>query len=115
MRGMFEWAVEAEHVLLDLTFGVKAPPRPRTKGFPIWTEGDETKYLARWPLGTRQRVGYDVLRYSGLRRGDAVVVGKQHCRPLRYPLGTVITADMPMRMAVLRTEKSGQEIIVAFP
>ncbi len=36
--------------------------------------------LARWPLGTRQRVWLDVLLYSGLRRGDAVRYGRQHVR-----------------------------------
>ena len=39
-------------------------------------------YEARWPIGTRQRVWLDVLAYTGLRRGDAVRVGRQH-RPRR--------------------------------
>lgn len=100
MRGLFEWAVEAEHVPADPTFGIKAPPRPKTKGFPKWTVEDEARYEARWPLGTRQRVWLDVLRYTGLRRGDAVLIGRPHVRN-----GTII----------LRTEKSGEEIIIAIP
>lgn len=100
MRGLFEWAADAEHVKVDPTFGVKAPARPKTKGFPIWTEDDEAKYEAHWPLGTRQRVWLDVLRYMGWRRGDAVIVGRPHVRN---------------GVATLRTEKSGETIITAIP
>jgi len=34
---------------------------------------------ARWP-GTRERLACDLLLYTGLRRGDAVRVGRQHER-----------------------------------
>ena len=37
-------------------------------------------YDKRWPIGTRQRVWLDVLLYTGLRRGDAVRLGRQHVR-----------------------------------
>jgi integrase len=39
-----------------------------------------TAYEKRWPIGTRQRVWLDVLLYTGLRRGDAVRLGRQHIR-----------------------------------
>lgn len=80
VRGLFEWAVEAEHVATDPTAGIKAPARPKTDGFVAWTEEDVARYQKRWPLGTRQRVWLDVLLYSGLRRGDAVRYGRQHVR-----------------------------------
>jgi (S)-mandelate dehydrogenase len=38
------------------------------------------KYEKRWPIGTRERVMLDVYCYTGLRRGDAARVGKQHVR-----------------------------------
>ena len=37
-------------------------------------------FAARWPLGTREQVAFDVLRQTGLRRGDAVRVGRPHVR-----------------------------------
>ena len=37
-------------------------------------------YEKRWPVGTRQRIWLDVLLYTGLRRGDAVRLGRQHVR-----------------------------------
>jgi integrase len=80
MRGLFRWALKAKLVKSDPTVGVDNPPRPNTGGFQVWTEDDMAAYEARWPLGTRQRVWLDVLIYTGLRRGDAVRLGRQHVR-----------------------------------
>jgi heat shock protein HspQ len=52
MHALFEWAKEAEHIKVDPTVGVKPPPRPKTQGFPVWTEGDVARYEVR-----RFRVG----------------------------------------------------------
>lgn len=80
MRGLFRWALEAEHVAADPTIGVKNPPRPKTGGFQAWTDEDVTAYEARWSEGTKERVWLHVLLYTGLRRGDAVRFGRQHVR-----------------------------------
>lgn len=80
MKGLFGWAVEAEHVDTDPTAGLRPPRRPRGAGFAMWSLGDCAAFEARWPLGTRERVAYAVLRYTGLRRGDAVRLGRPHVR-----------------------------------
>ena len=88
MRGLFRWAVKARLVKTDATAGVDDPPRPGSDGFPVWTEDDIAAFQARWPIGTRQRVWLDVLIYTGLRRGDAVLFGRQH---VRNGVGTIKT------------------------
>jgi integrase len=80
MRGLYEWATEAQHVKTDPTLGVKYPKQPKTGGFAPWTEEDIAAYERRWPIGTRQRVWLDILTYTGLRRGDVVRLGRQHVR-----------------------------------
>jgi integrase len=100
MRGIFQWAVLAEHVKTDPTAGVKPPKRPKTKGFPVWTEDDVDRYEVRWPIGTKERVWLDVLLYTGLRRGDVMRIGRQHVRA---------------GIATLRTEKGGEQITVTIP
>jgi integrase len=80
MRGLFRWALEAGMVKVEPTAGVKNPQRPKGDGFRPWTEDDVAAYEKRWPIGTRQRVWLDVLLYTGLRRGDAVRLGRQHIR-----------------------------------
>jgi integrase len=79
MRGLFKWAVKAELAKTDPTAG-RAVAKSKTKGFPVWTEAEIEAFEKRWPLGTRERIAFDVLRYTGLRRGDAAIVGKQHVR-----------------------------------
>ena len=79
MRGLFKWAAKARHVKADPTQGI-AVAKPKTKGFPVWTPAEIEAFERRWPIGTRERVAFDVLRYTGLRRGDAAIVGRQHVR-----------------------------------
>jgi integrase len=100
MRGLFRWAKEAKHVTADPTEGVRNPKRKKGPGFPVWTEADAAAYDKRWTLGTKERVWRDVLFYTGLRRGDAVKLGRQHVRD---------------GIATLRTEKSQGEMIVSIP
>jgi integrase len=95
MRGLFAWAKEAEFVTQDPAAGVSYPRLKSGEGFPVWTEEDVAAYEARWPLGTRQRVWIAVLLYTGLRRGDAVRIGRQHVRD---------------GIATIRTEKTGTEV-----
>jgi len=100
MRGLFKWAKEANHVAVDPTAGVRNPKRKKGPGFPVWTEDDATAYDKRWPVGTKERVWRDILFYTGLRRGDAVTLGRQHVRD---------------GVATLRTEKSQGGMIVSIP
>jgi integrase len=95
MRGLFRWAVKAGIAKIDPTTGVANPPALKTAGFHVWSEDDVAAYEARWPVGTRQRVWFDVLLYTGLRRGYAVKLGRQHVRD---------------GVATLKTEKTDTEV-----
>ena len=98
MRALFRWALKMQLIRIDPTAGVAAPARRRDAGIRPWTEEDVAAYESRWPIGTRQRVWLDVLLYTGLRRGDAVRLGKQHVRD---------------GIATIKTEKTG--MIVTIP
>ena len=95
MRGLFRWAYGADLVKEDPTAGVKNPPRRNVNGFVAWTEDDVAAYEKRWKEGTKERVWLHVLLYTGLRRGDAVRIGKQHVRN---------------GVATLKTEKTNTEV-----
>jgi integrase len=95
MRGLFRWAFRARLVKSDPTIGVNDLPLPKNDGHMPWSDGDVAAYEARWPLGTRQRVWFDVLAYTGLRRGDAVRLGRQHLRN---------------GIATIKTEKTGSVV-----
>jgi integrase len=100
MRGLFRWAANAGLVKSDPTQGVTNPPRKKGPGFIPWTEDHVAVYERSWPLGTRQRVWLDVLLYTGLRRGDAVRLGRQHVRD---------------GICTIKTEKSGFTVEVTIP
>jgi integrase len=97
MRALFRWALKMQLVKTDPTAGVQAPARRRDAGIRPWTEEDVTAYEKRWPIGTRQRVWLDVLLYTGLRRGDAVRLGRQHVRD---------------GIATIKTEKTGTIVTI---
>jgi len=100
MRGLFRWAHKAKHIKQDPTAGVEDPARPNSEGFKPWDEGDVSAYEQRWPLGTRQRVWLDVLLYTGLRRGDAARLGRQHVRDNTAHIKTEKT-DTPVALPIL--------------
>ena len=77
MRALFEWAVEVELMKANPASPVAFLPR-RTDGHEPWTDADIDAYRAHWPLGTRQRVAFETIYETGLRRGDAVKLGRQH-------------------------------------
>jgi integrase len=100
MRGLFRRAADAGYVKVDPTADVKRPTQRKSAGFPVWTEDDVERYEAHWPIGNKERVWLGVLLYTGLRRGDAVRLGRQHVRD---------------NVATIRTEKSRGEITVTLP
>jgi integrase len=77
MRGLFRWARDADLIERDPTEGLRGST-PRTDGFPCWTEEELARFEERWPIGTRERLAYAILLYTGLRRGDAAKLGRQH-------------------------------------
>lgn len=109
MRGLFRWAVTAEYVKVDPTAG-RAVAKPKTKGFPVWTDDEIAAFERRWPRGTRERVMFDVFLYTGLRRGDAARLGRPHVRAGVITIDTEKTdtrVSIPMLPELAATIKAG--------
>jgi integrase len=77
LRALFRWAVDAEHIEADPTHGVKLLKRA-SDGWHTWTADEMARFERHWPTGTRERLAYDVLLWTGLRRGDAARLGPKH-------------------------------------
>src|SRR5262249_29327347 len=101
MRGLFEWALEAQLIKADPTAGVKYPKQTKTDGFVPWTEEHVAAYQSRWAIGMQQRVWLEVLLWTGLRRGDAVELGRQHVR----------SGESGPEFSI-KTAKTGMEVII---
>jgi integrase len=110
LRGMFRWAVEAELRDKDPTEGVRVKAK-RTDGHHTWTEDELARFEACHPLGSRARVAYAIFLYTGLRRGDAAIFGRQH---IRDGIGRV-TTEKTGALAIFNIEPELQEAINAGP
>lgn len=97
MRALFSWAVEREIVRTNPAEEVKPPKRAATEGHKVWTEEHLIAFEDRWQIGTRERLIYEILRETGLRRGDVAVLGRQHVK------------DGVIRIF---TEKTGQRVAI---
>jgi integrase len=79
LRQLFAWALSPEYGYVK-----KNPARDVTRlrgtnpdGIRAWTEHDALRYEARHLLGTKARLAFDLLLYTGVRRSDVVKLGPQ--------------------------------------
>jgi integrase len=79
LRQLFAWASSPEY---GYTKGnpardVTKLPSTNPDGIRAWSEADAASYEARHPIGTKARLAFDLLLYSGVRRSDVVKLGPQ--------------------------------------
>jgi integrase len=79
LRQLFAWASSPEY-----RYATKNPAREvaylrsnNPDGIRAWSEADAARYEARHPIGTKARLAFDLLLYTGVRRSDAVRLGPQ--------------------------------------
>ncbi len=63
----------------DPTTGIK-PVKGKRQGFNTWSEADIQKFESAHPVGSKARLAFDLLLYTGQRRSDVVRMGRQHVR-----------------------------------
>ena len=50
------------------------------KGFHTWSVEEVRQYEAKHPLGSRARLALDIALYTGLRRQEVAILGRQHVK-----------------------------------
>jgi integrase len=63
----------------DPTAGIRVKVRS-TAGLRTWTEDEIAQFEAAYPMGSRARLAFALLLYTGQRRGDVIRMGRQHVR-----------------------------------
>jgi integrase len=63
----------------DPTAGILIKTRDRG-GWRTWNEDEITQFEAVYPIGTRERLAFALLLYTGQRRGDVIRMGRQHVK-----------------------------------
>ncbi|MEC5291298.1 MULTISPECIES: tyrosine-type recombinase/integrase [unclassified Aurantimonas] len=91
----------------------------KARGYETWTEDDIVKFCARWKEGTPQRIAFEILLYTGLRRSDAVRLGPPHIQGDHIVIttrktGAEVTIPLhPRFRAVLETIKHQHLVFIA--
>ena len=80
---MFQWAMGEGKVPDDPTLGVKRV-KVKTTGYKTWSEDEITRFELTYPIGSKARLAFALLLYTGQRRGDVVKMGRQHVQQ-RHP------------------------------
>lgn len=99
LKGLFTWAVGRGHIDSNPAHGLSVE-LPTTDGFHTWTAEEMAAFESAWPMGTRQRLAYDVMLWTGLRRSDAIRVGHDHVKDGVISIETLKTKTLvTMRIA----------------
>lgn len=77
----------------DPTVGLKGYSK-KTEGFHTWTEDEIAKYERRHPSGTKARLALALMLYTGQRRSDARLMGRQHLEGNRIRVKQTKTGAM---------------------
>jgi len=77
LKGLMRFAVEIGLRKDNPTIGMRGF-KEGSEGFHSWTEEEIKLFEARHPIGTKARLAMALLLYTGQRRSDVVVMGRQH-------------------------------------
>ncbi len=79
MRRLFAWAKEQELVTSNPALDVRYVSGTTT-GHHTWSIDEVEQFEAHHPIGTKARLALSLLLYTGVRRSDVVLLGRQHVR-----------------------------------
>jgi enterobacteria phage integrase len=71
LRRLFAYAIKKE-IRTDNPFSGIEPYKLGSRH--TWTEAEIARYREAWPIGTRERLAFDLLLYTGQRVGDAAAM-----------------------------------------
>jgi integrase len=76
-RVMFQWAKREGRIPDDPSAGVTRE-KVKTIGYPTWSEAQIDRFEQHYPVGTKARLAFALLLYTGQRRGDVVKLGTEN-------------------------------------
>jgi hypothetical protein len=79
LRWMMAFAVSRGLRSGNPVVGIK-PLKISGDGFHTWTEAEIAKFEARWSVGTRERLAFDLLLWTVQRSGDVRLMGRQNLK-----------------------------------
>jgi integrase len=77
ISALFAWAIRSELANINPAEKVEKLGGG-SEGYDTWTEADVEAFETFWPVGSRPRLAMAIMLYLGVRRSDAVLIGKGH-------------------------------------
>ncbi len=77
ISALYAWAIKSDLATANPAEKVEKLSG-RSDGFYTWSEEDVETFEAYWPIGSRPRLAMSMMLYLGVRRSDAIVIGKKH-------------------------------------
>lgn len=77
VRVMFQWAKSEGRIPDDPTAGVTRE-KVKTTGYKTWSEAEIERFETTHPIGSKARLAFALLLYTGQRRGDVVKLGRHN-------------------------------------
>lgn len=89
MQMLCKFCVDREWIQVNPATGIAKLKTSRTgEGFYTWRPEDLAAFENRWPLGTTERLAYEIIVGTGIRRGDVRKFGAQHIKGGSYVIRT---------------------------
>jgi integrase len=79
IRRVFNWALDNDAVALSPARDVEYV-QSASQGFHSWSIDEVEQFEAKHAVGTKARLALALLAYTGVRRSDVVLLGRQHVR-----------------------------------
>jgi integrase len=80
IRSLMTFSVQHELIRSDPSLGIKLRKIKKSDGHHTWTEQEIAQYEAFYPIGTKARLALALGLYTAQRRGDVILMGRQHIR-----------------------------------
>jgi integrase len=108
VSAMFGWAVECG--IMETNSALRIKDIPTGEGFHTWSVAEVEIYDAKYPIGTTARLAKDIAMFTGLRRKQAAILGRQHVRdgwikitPTKTIKTSGVTVELPMLPVLAKT------------
>lgn len=114
LNTMFRWAMgPVQHARRNPCAGVPKLRPKRPDGHLTWGQAQCDAFEATHPLGTTARLAYAIFRYTGLRRSDAVRLGRQHVRDGKVRITLVKGSKISPKAVEIPVEPELQAVLDA--
>ena len=77
LRALFNWAIKKKFATHNPAVGVELI-NTDSEGWHTWTQSEIQSYRDRHSIGTKPRLAFEIYIYTGVRKSDAVKLGRQH-------------------------------------